>query len=89
MSALRKMLREQLCSLGRIAARHQLPSDAVWEIVKAFDILYIRAASEFGEVPRTTFSGLRPPRPEPHPGITYLLDKISREAPVAGEKVGA
>ena len=85
--ALREMLREQLCCVGRIAARHQLPDDAVWEIAKGFDVLYQRArwqleASSEDAVPASPY------RAEPHPGITYLLEKLDREASTAGEAGG-
>lgn len=75
---LRKMLREQLCCIGRIAARHQVPDDVIWEIVKGFEILYMRACREAGESvsdnPTPT-----PPRMEPHPGLVYLIEKLGRE----------
>ncbi len=85
-TVLREMLREQICCLGRIVARHQVPDDVVWEIAKGFDIIYQRArrqvkASAGGpELPPLTY------RMEPHPGLTYLLEKLDLEASTqAGE----
>ena len=75
---LRKMLREQLCCIGRIAARHQVPDDVIWEIVKGFEILYMRACREAGETVSDDATPT-PPRKEPHPGLVYLIEKIGRE----------
>lgn len=78
-SVLRDMLREQICCLGRIVARHQVPDDVVWEIAKGFDIIYQRARRQL----ETSAGGSElPPLPyrmEPHPGLTYLLEKLDLE----------
>ena len=79
-SVLSKMLREQVCCLGRIVARHQVPDDVVWEIAKGFDVIYQRLR---GEVElKVTEAETAPPshRAVPHPGLTYLLDKLRMEA---------
>ena len=85
-TVLREMLREQICCLGRIVARHQVPDDVVWEIAKGFDIIYQRARRQI----EASASGPElPPLPyrmEPHPGLTYLLEKLDLEASTqAGE----
>lgn len=78
-TVLREMLREQICCLGRIVARHQVPDDVVWEIAKGFDVIYQRACRQ---VDASTSSPEVPPVPyrmEPHPGLTYLLEKLEVE----------
>lgn len=78
-AVLREFYREVLFCTGRVAARHQLPDDAVWQLVQGFDVLYGRARRRMG------LPGLQGgPLPEvcsvkPHPGITYLLKKLERE----------
>lgn len=83
---LREMLREQVCYLGRIVARHQVPDDVVWEIAKGFDVIYQRARRQ---VEASTGGPEIPPVPhraEPHPGLTYLLEKLNVETSAqAGE----
>ena len=39
---LKRMLREQLCCLGRIFARHEVADDAIWDVVKGFDLIHQR-----------------------------------------------
>ena len=78
-ASLRAFFRELVCCLGRVAARHQLPEDAVWELVKGFDILYLRARDP-ARRRRHDVGGLPPPhRLRPHPGVVYLLDKLGLE----------
>ena len=85
-TVLREMLREQICCLGRIVARHQVPDDVVWELAKGFDIIYQRACRQ---VEASAGGPELPPLPyrmEPHPGLTYLLEKLDLEASAqAGE----
>jgi len=77
--ALREMLREQLCCIGRIAARHQLPDDAVWDIAKGFEVLYRRACQQVERSAGGNGSDLLARRGGPHPGLTGLLDRLRRE----------
>ena len=76
---LRAFFRELVCCLGRVSARHQLPADAVWELVKGFYILYLRVQSQAG------WEGKGPDLPfparhlRPHPGIVRLLRKLDLE----------
>jgi hypothetical protein len=83
--ALREMLREQLCCVGRVAARHQLPDDAVWEIAKGFEVLYRRACRQVKATSGGSEGGPSVRRPEPHPGLTYLLTALDREDDDSGE----
>lgn len=78
-NALREMLREQICCLGRIVARHRVPDDVVWEIAKGFDVIYQRARRQVEALPGGTEIPPGPHRMEPHPGLTYLLDKLEVE----------
>lgn len=84
-TVLREMLREQICCLGRIVARHQVPDDVVWEIAKGFDIIYERARQQLEASAASRELPPLPYRMEPHPGLTYLLDKLDRDMPA---KVG-
>jgi len=84
--ALREMLREQLCCVGRVAARHQLPDDAIWEIAKGFEVLYRRACRQAKAASGGPESGPSVRRPEPHPGLTYLLTALDREDADSGEE---
>jgi len=77
--ALRAMLREQLCCIGRVAARHQLPDDAVWDVAKGFEVIYRRACREVKQSTEGREGGSSAPRAEPHPGLTYLLSRLDIE----------
>lgn len=77
--ALREMLREQLCCVGRVAARHQIPDDAVWDIAKGFEVLYRRACQQVERSRDGNGSDLSSRRGGPHPGLTGLLDRLRRE----------
>lgn len=77
---LREMLREQLCCLGRIVARHHVPDDVVWEITKGFDLIYQRARRQIDTSPDKSKQLSSPHRLKPHPGLTYLLDKLDQES---------
>lgn len=75
---LKEMLKEQLYCLGRIFARHEVPDDVIWEVVKGFDLIYqkIKKQSEISSGKKE--SGSRIYKMEPHPGLTYLLEKIGK-----------
>ena len=76
---LKTMLKEQLCCLGRVSARHMVHDDVIWEIVKGFDVIFLKIkgqlenSSDKKEAPNSPIYKM-----EPHPGITYLLDKIEK-----------
>ena len=76
---LRGMLREQVCCVGRIAARHHLPDDALWEIVKGFEVIYQQHLEQLNArvEAKEGISDLR--RAQPHSGLMYLLDKLDSE----------
>ena len=74
---LKEMLKEQLYCLGRVVARHNVPEDVTWEVVKGFDIIYQKVKEQAEKSDR----GRSKPyiyKMEPHPGIMYLLDKIEK-----------
>lgn len=75
---LREMLKEQLFCVGRVFARHQVPDDVTWEIVKGFDLIYLKIKRKL----EGTANG-EPDKPfykmEPHPGIMYLLEKLDND----------
>jgi hypothetical protein len=77
--ALREMLREQVCCIGRVAARHHLPDDAVWDVAKGFDVIYQRACQQAKMSAEGAEGGLSVRRAEPHPGLTFLLNRLDRE----------
>ena len=79
-TVLLEMLREQICCLGRIVARHQVPDDVVWEIAKGFDVIYQRARRQVEVSSVGPEADPIPSRMEPHPGLTYLLEKLDVEA---------
>ncbi|MBL7133985.1 MAG: hypothetical protein ISS78_07805 [Phycisphaerae bacterium] len=81
--ALREMLREQLCCVGRVAARHQLPDDAVWDVVKGFEVIYRRACQQVERSAGGSGGDSSPRRGGPHPGLAGLLDRLRREEAVA------
>ena len=76
---LRELLKDQIRSVGRVAARYAISDEALWEISKEFDCGYQRARRKLRKargdgtiVPRLRW--LRP-----HPGLLYLLEKLERE----------
>ena len=83
--ALREMLREQLCCVGRIAARHQLPDDAVWDVAKGFEVIYRRACQQARVSTEKPDGGSSAQRAEPHPGITHLLSRLDIECASGAE----
>ena len=75
---LKGMLKEQLCCMGRVFARHSVPDDVIWEMVKGFDVIYqraVRQAENSGNVGTPDHSVHKM---EPHPGLMYLLEKVER-----------
>ena len=76
---LKKMLREQLCCLGRIFARHEVPDDVIWEVVKGFDCIFQSIKKEVEGTDRENGESTPIHRMEPHPGITYLLEKLEKQ----------
>jgi len=86
--ALREMLREQLCCIGRVAARHQLPDDAVWDVAKGFEVIYRRACEQARMSSEKPERGPPACRAEPHPGITYLLSRLDTERAGGAEAGG-
>lgn len=87
--ALRQMLREQLCCVGRVAARHQVPDDAVWDIAKGFEVIYRRACRQ-AEVSSEQADGRASVhRAEPHPGLTHLLNRLDEEEGGSAEASGS
>ena len=83
--ALREMLREQLCCIGRVAARHQLPDDAIWDVAKGFEVIYRRACQQASVSQEKPGGGSSARRAEPHPGITYLLSRLDTECASGAE----
>ena len=73
---LKKMLKEQLCCLGRIFARHDVPSDVTWEVVKGFDLIYQQTKRQAENSSDVVESRPYLYKMKPHPGLTYLLEKI-------------
>ena len=83
---LRRTTRELVCCVARVVARHQVPDDVVWEIVKGFDVIYHREKARLGH---SRPSSARPPgshRLRPHPGIAYLLDRLEDQPRVESGK---
>lgn len=95
MELLKKMLKEQLCCLGRVFARHEVPDDVIWEVVKGFDLIYQKTKQQAENSANTCLrashrqagtsnsylstraqAGIY--KMEPHPGLTYLLEKIEK-----------
>lgn len=75
---LKNMLKEQLFCLGRVFARHGVPDDVVWEVVKGFDLIYQRARRQAEGSGDGRTANPHVPKMSPHPGLTYLLEKIER-----------
>lgn len=75
---LKYMLREQLCCLGRVFARHGVADDVVWEVVKGFDLIYQRTMLKAKDSGGAGSPDTSVHRMEPHPGLMHLLKKIER-----------
>lgn len=75
---LKDMLREQLCCLGRVFARHGVPDDVIWEVVKGFDLIYLRTMRQAEDSGNREVPDFHVHRMEPHPGLMYLLEKIEK-----------
>ena len=75
---LKEMLKEQLYCMGRIFARHGVPDDVIWEVVKGFDLIYQRVRRQTEDSGDVGAPNSSVHRMEPNPGLTYLLEKIER-----------
>ena len=75
---LKEMLKEQLYCLGRIFARHEVPDDVIWEVVKGFDLIYQKIKKQSGISIGKEESGSHIYKMEPHPGLIYLLEKVEK-----------
>ena len=73
-----EMLKEQLYCLGRIFARHEVPDDVIWEVVKGFDLIYQRVKKQSEISLKGKESNSHISKMEPHPGLTYLLEKLRK-----------
>jgi len=73
------MLREQVCCVGRIAVRHHLPDDALWEIAKGFEVIYQQHLQQLNASAKGKPGPSDVKRAQPHQGLMYLLDKLDRE----------
>ena len=72
------MLKEQLYCMGRIFTRHGVPDDVIWEMVKGFALIYQRPVRQTENTEDTANHKPHVHRMEPHPGLTYLLEKIGQ-----------
>jgi len=77
--ALNKLLTELTISFGVLAARHGVSDDAVWEVVKHFDIIYQKARERAEADSKQSANDPHDQRKKPHPGIMHLLEKLSGE----------
>ena len=75
---LKDMLREQLYCLGRICARHAVPDDAVWDIVKGFDLVFTRIKNQLLDSGGEARPDQNASHVKPHPGIMHLLEKLEK-----------
>lgn len=76
---LRKLFREQIACLGKVFARHRVPSEAAWEAVKGLDLVYQRAHRELVARGDLENQGAARPRDAVHPAIRFLLSRLERE----------
>ena len=77
---LRQCFRGQVEVLGRIFAKHQVPEEAIWEVVRELDVLYQKVRRELGGSVQAEGSVAPGRQPQPHAAILRLLDKLDREA---------
>ena len=77
---IKRMLKEQVCCLGRVFARNEVPDDVIWDVVKGFDVIYQKIIQRAESPAGKEIGGSNPPanKIEPHPGLVYLLDKIEK-----------
>lgn len=75
---LKVMLKEQLYCMGRVFARHSVPDDVIWEMVKDFDLIYQKAMRQAGNSGNVVATDPSVHKMEPHPGLMYLLEKVER-----------
>ncbi len=62
--------------------------EMLWEIAKGFDVIYRRARRQVQASPGGTEIPPGPHRMEPHPGLTYLLEKLEVETSARVGEVG-
>ena len=79
-TVLQEMLREQICCLGRIVARHQVPDDVVWGIARGFGAIYQRLRRQAEVSSAGTEATPLPYRMVRHPGLNHLLERLEVEA---------
>lgn len=75
---LKGMLKEQLCCMGRVFARHGVHDDVIWEMVKGFDVIYQRALRQAENSGNVGAPDPSVHKMDPHPGLMYLLEKVER-----------
>ena len=65
------MLKEQVCCLGRVFARNEVPDDVIWEVVKGFDVIYQKIIQKAEMPAGKEVEGSSPliNKMEPHPGL--------------------
>lgn len=73
---LKMMLKEQLYCLGRVVARHNAPDDLVWELIKGFDLIFMKVKEQAEDSNKESNAPIY--KMEPHPGIMYLLEKLEK-----------
>ena len=60
-----------------VVARHEVPGDATWELIKGFDLIFMKV-KEQAEDSNKESSNTPIYKMEPHPAIMYLQDKIEK-----------
>lgn len=73
------MLKEQLRCLGRIAGKYQISDDAIWQIVKEFDIIYQKMRKQSIDSTESNTVESNKHKLKPHPGILHLIDRLDTE----------
>lgn len=75
--------REVALVLGGIFAVHDVPDEAVWQIMKHLDIAHENALSKLdGLEPKPERPGQPRHTYEPHPAVEALLMKLRKRAPL-------
>ena len=74
----REMIREQVCCLGRIFSRHDVPDDAIWEVATGFDFIYQKIKQQETNANNQNETDSYSYKLVPHPGLMHLLDKIEK-----------
>lgn len=75
---LRELQREQVCAIGRVAARHAIKDEILWDLAKELDWRYQRLRRRLARKQRAEPPVIRYLRP--HPGLLFLLARLEREA---------